>query len=305
MAKRYDADYKELISQLNDAFSKKNSSVRLEMFDNLLSEKKKCIEDMPSEELRKIKSKIHSGVTDIAYLTEQEKVMLNDIAGCRSLNYRQVVWSMIGTIRMNQIMEDYTKFMENNEIFRTVYLYKGLEKPVRVVYENRENVFPIHDLTSVDYEKQNFLIKNVLAAEARREYHLETDSPFRMHGYLTSSNELLVIVSIYPYLQYSTGIREMMYRIFDGLRPKSDYVHTVDEKTIRQMNETLRQKSIQYWKNLLLPLGKSLTIPGELGNVKTQSHLREKEVENPSFIGSLAKNLRKILRISAKRTIFL
>lgn len=240
MAKRYDTDYKELIIQLNESVSKKNTPADLGVFGSLMPERKKRIENMPGDELWKIKSRIHSGVTDIAYLTEQEKEMVKDIVGNRSHNYRQVIWCMSGNICTKQIMENYAKFLEKNEIFRTVYLYKGLKKPVRVVYENRENVFPIHDLTSIAHEKQNFLIKNVLAAEARREYHLETDSPFRMHGYLTGSSELLVVVSRYPYLHYSMGIREMMYRIFDGLRPKSDYVHAVDEKTIRQMNETLR-----------------------------------------------------------------
>ena len=48
---------------------------------------------------------------------------------------------MVGDIDRNKIMENYEKFMTNNEIFRMVYLYKGLAEPVKVIYANREKRF--------------------------------------------------------------------------------------------------------------------------------------------------------------------
>lgn len=279
MARRYDSDYQCLISKLNDAFSdsKNEKAANLTVFHNVVPEKQKLIEEMPYEELRKIQGKIRSGVEDIAYLTEKEKEMLEEINGFRSLNYKLVVWHMTGTINMQQIMSDYSKFMQKNEVFRTVYLHKGLEEPVRVVYQNREKNFPIHDLKNMNRDTQSFLIKNVLAAEARREYNIESDSSFRIQGYLISGNEILVVISIYPYLPYPMGIREMMYRIFDGMKHKSN-AHNVDEKTIRKMNEELRQKNINYWKELLLPLGKSLTIPGESKSIGDKKKRRSEKV---------------------------
>lgn len=268
MKKKYDKDYKLLIEKLNDLFEidkDKNEKEEnpAEQLKGIIVEKHKQIENIPTEELKKIKAKVKLGVTDIDYLTEKEKFQLEDINKNKKLSYKQAVWRMVGEIDSKKIMENYEKFMQNNEIFRTVYLYKGLEEPVKVIYANREKTFPIHDIRNVNYEKQNFLIKNILAAEARREYNVESDATLRLQGFLTGANEMLVVISVYANLPCPMGIREILYQIFEGMRPDNSNVPVADEKTIRQMNEQLRKKSVDYWKELMRPTGKSLTVPGE------------------------------------------
>lgn len=265
MKRRYDKDYQELIEKLNDLFmmDKNEGESNVEPLRGIIVEKRKLIEDMPLEELNKVKSKVRLGVTDIDYLDEKEKFRLTDIIKNRKMNYKQAVWRMVGDIDRNKIMENYEKFMTNNEIFRMVYLYKGLAEPVKVIYANREKTFPIHDIKNLNYAKQNFLIKNILAAEARREYNVESDVPLRLQGFLTGSSEMLVVISMYADLPCPMGMREILYQIFEGMRSDNSNVPVADEKTLRQMNEQLRQKSLEYWKNLFTPLGKKLTIPGE------------------------------------------
>lgn len=265
MKKRYDKDYQHLIEKLNDLFTmdKNEGEDNAEPLKGIIVEKHKQIENMPLEELKKIKTKVRMGVTDIDYLDEKEKFRLTDIIKNRKLNYKQAVWRMVGDIDGKKIMENYEKFMRNNEMFRTVYLYKGLEEPVKVIYENREKTFPIHDIRNLNYAKQNFLIKNILAAEARREYNVESDVPLRLQGFLIGPGEMLVVISIYANLPFPMGMREILHQIFEGMRSDNSNVPVADEKTLRQMNEQLRQKSLEYWKNLLTPLAKSLTIPGE------------------------------------------
>lgn len=139
MNKKYDKDYQHLIEKLNDLFllEKGEPEDNAEPLKGIIVEKRKLIENIPLEELKKIKSKVRMGVIGIDYLDEKEKFQLADIVKNRKLNYRQAVWRMVGEINAKKIMENYEKFMIKNEMFHTVYLYKGLQEPVKVIYENR------------------------------------------------------------------------------------------------------------------------------------------------------------------------
>ena len=86
---------------------------------------------------------------------------------------------------------------------------------------------------------------------------------------------MLVVISMYTNLPCPMGMREILQQIFEGMRSDNSNVPIADEKTLRQMNEQLREKSVSYWKNLMTPLGKSMTIPGE-----NKEKRNEKEQEN-------------------------
>lgn len=267
--RRYDEDYKNLVTRLNQAYaqSQGDGTVNLDLFEKMDAEKQNYIENMPYLDIRRIGSKVRSNVLDIGYLTKEEKQLLEDIQNGRKTKYRQVVFRLVGDVDIKKIMKQYEQFMMKEQVFRTVYLYKGLQEPVRVVCENREQVFPIHDIRNLNHEKQLFFLKNVLAAGMRREFHIEDDPVLCLQGYLTGSKEMMVVVSIYPYVAYPTGIRGMLYKIFDGMRPESSNVPAIDEEAAQKISEErtkiLKAKSIEYWKGLMLPLGKSMKLPGE------------------------------------------
>ena len=236
---RHDEDYKQVISKLNGAFeqNKQDQAVNPGIFDKMDSEKQKLIEELPYEEIRKIGMKVHSKITDISYLTKEERKLLEDIREGRKTKYKQVVYRLTGEINPELIMKRYSSFVKSEAVFRTLYLYKGLQEPVRVVCENRESVFPIRDARDLGPEKQNFLLKNVLAAEMRREFDIEKDPVLCMQGYLTGEQGMMVVISIYPYAAYSTGIRAMMYKIFEGMIPQMSGLPDIDEKDVRKLNE--------------------------------------------------------------------
>lgn len=265
MAEKYDEEYWYFITKLKDSFSQNRNdrTVNLTAFDKLKPEKRKLIEDMPLEELKKIAAKVSADVVDIDYLTQDERLLLGEIREGRKLKYKQVVCRLTGKIQMKQIMDGYAKMMQEQQLFRTAYLHKGLENPVKVVYANADRVFPIHDLRNLNRDKQVFVMKNVLASQARHDFNIEIDPVLRIQGYLTGQREILVMISIYPCLTYSVGIRGMLYRIFGGMDAENATMPGVDEESLRQMNEELAEKSIAYWKDLLLPLPESMAIPGE------------------------------------------
>lgn len=263
MAGRYDKDYQNVVAKLNEAFLKDKKEENKQVVEEISVEKRKQIEELPKEELKIIKSKLSQEVQSTGYLSEKEKMLLEDIQKFMKLKYKVAVWKMTGTVKIKEIMTAYTKLVQENEPFRTAYLYKGLKEPVRVVYKSRELTFPVHDVRSMSKDKVNLLIRSVVAAESRREYNVEVDSLFSIKGYLTQTDELMVVVSVYPYLPCPVGMREMMYRIFPGMKSETGNIGAVDEKTLRRMYDQLRIKSVEYWKELLSQPGSRLTLPGE------------------------------------------
>ncbi|MDD6207568.1 MAG: condensation domain-containing protein [Clostridiales bacterium] len=261
---KYDEKYREVILKLNEAFSQKKDDelANFTAHDKMDAEKQKLIEEIPSKEIRKIGAKVRSNIVDIGYLTKEENHLLEEIKKGRKNKCKQAVYRLVGNVDVEQIMEKYTEFLKEDPIFRTAYLYKGLEKPVRVVCETRESVFPIHDISNLNHDQQMLFVKNVIAAQMRRDYDIESGCVMGLQGFLTSGNEMMVLVSIYPHMPYDTGVRAMISKIFNGMETQSAHM-SVDEKMVQRMNEELRLKSIAYWKKLLLPLGKRLTIPGE------------------------------------------
>lgn len=261
---RYDEDYQNLILKINEAFNRNQSStgVYKSAFEQLNEGKKQSIEQIPQEEIQKIGARVRKDVCGIEYLTPQEEELLAEVRAGRKRNYKQFVFRLSGVIDGERIMQNYRSLMQE-EVFRTLYLYEGLERPVRIVCRDGESIFPIYNVQSLERDRQTLLIKNVLAAEMRREYHIEKDQVFRIQGYLMAKDEMLVVISLYPFVPYPLGIRGMLYKIFDQMKTQSSDVPGIDEAAVKKMNEELKAKSLAYWKKIMLPSGKALTIPGE------------------------------------------
>lgn len=260
MSEKYDENYQHIMEKLNDGSTPEKGEAEKNMVSSVEktdgSQKK---EKTPLEESKKE----NSAVKKMVRLDEQEKFQLTDIIKHRKLSYKQAIWRMVGEINTKKIMENYEKLMSKNEVLRTVYRYKAVSQPMKVVYESREKTFPIHDIRNLNNQKQNNLMKNILAAEARRECDLETDSPLRLQGFLVGDDEMMVVISLYTQFSCSMGMRDVLLQIFEGMRSDNSNVPVADEKVLQKMNDQLRDKDVNYWKKLLTPLGKSLAIPGE------------------------------------------
>lgn len=296
MEERYDEEYWYLITKLKDSFTQNPNchDVKRSVFDRLSPDKQKLIEDLPLEDQRKLADRACRTIVDIDFLTETEVQLLDEIRNGRKQNYKQVICRLTGKIDWKRIRRGYAELLEAYPLLRTVFFYKGLQKPVKAVYENVEKGFPIHDMQKVDRRKLIFLMKNVLASEMRRKYNIESDPVLRIQGYLTGPNELLVVISFYPHICYPVGIRNVLYKIFGGMDAENAALPGVNEEEARQMNRLLAERCVAHFKEILLPLGKSMTIPGE----KRQTDELDREFREPTtlykeFSESLAECLKK------------
>lgn len=291
--RRYDEDYRYFVSRLNSAYDKRESRKASgpALSDRISRSTHKFIEDMSGSDMQKVSAKVRSRVADISFLTKEEKELLGEIRKGKQLNYRQAICRMTGEIRTDKIMNAYNQLWNSESVFRTVYLYKGMETPVRVVSEAEDVVFPIHDLRGLSRDMQNLSIKNALAAEARRQFNIETDPVLRIQGYLTGQKELIAVLSYYPHISFPIGLKGILYKIFSDLKQESGNVSKFDEETIQQMNEELRAQSIAYWKKILLPFGKRMLTPGEQRLMQNEGRPEEKTFLHKELPEKLVESL--------------
>ncbi|MGN0412248.1 MAG: condensation domain-containing protein [Lachnospiraceae bacterium] len=295
MEEQYDEKYWHLITSLKDSFTQNpnDSHVNFSVFDRLPPDKQALIEELPLEEKKKLAGKIVKPIEDMDFLTDAEEQLLEEIGSGKKQNYKQVICRLTGKTDLNRIRKGYAELMKTYPLLRSVLLYKGLQKPVKVVYESAEKSFPLHDVQKADQKKLIFLMKNVLASEMRRKFHIESDPVLRIQGYLTGPRELLVVISYYPHICFPVGIRNMLYKIFGGMDAENALLPGVSEDAAQQMNQQLVEKSVNYWKKILLSPGKSLTIPGEKSRTEElDREYRKKTTLYKECGGSLAESLK-------------
>ena len=76
------------------------------------------------------------------------------------------------------------------------------------------------------------LVGNVMAAEVRRKYNPQIDIPIKMQIFIVKGKQMLVLLSVYPYLSIPIGIRGMVFKVFEGLKVKSSDISTLSNEKV-------------------------------------------------------------------------
>lgn len=265
LEKQYDVDYQKIINQLNDEFQKNQNSTQSteSAFVDILPDQNMILEKLPKSELIKIRRKLQSNVEEIDLLTQDEKDLLNKINESESHHYKTVVLKLTGEIDTKKIMKNYAEYIRRNKAFRTVYFHKGMQNPVKVIYESSNASFPICNIQKYDDKKQKALMVNILAAQSRREYDIEKDGICNLCGYIIKSYELLVVISLCPKSRDHIDVIGMIREIFADLKTKGENIKMVTEEALDRMNEQLNEKNVNYWKTIFGPSPKHLQLPCE------------------------------------------
>lgn len=261
MEKQYDEEYKAVIKQLNEAFYETPGETykNKRMAEPLVINKSRHKRNISEDEIKIIKSRLKQGIQKIEYIDENS--FISDIY--RNLSCKILTWKLTGSIDTKEIMASYTKFIKSNDVYHSVYLCNEKAAVVKVVYGAENMTFPVQDFRTVKKERIPLLLQGIVAAEKRRIFRIEVDYPLNLKGFITSDDEMIVVVSIYPYFMYPVGVREMMLRIFENMKLENINTGDIDENILKKMYDQLQEKTLEYWHNELSDSGKMLMIPGE------------------------------------------
>lgn len=220
---------------------------------------------------------MEKNIEAIADINEREKELLEELRLGRKTKYKTVIWKIEGkAIDTKRIMRQYAAFQKQAPISRTVYWHQEEEETVRVLLKRREQTFPVYNISYLSPERKKDKLLNALTAELRREFHIDTDPVIRLRGFLLSANEMAVILSVYPYVEWNVGLRGMIHAIFAGFQTTPVQLSGVDVQEVMKENEERARDSLEYWKGFLQPLGKGLELPGIRGRRASGRYYNEK-----------------------------
>lgn len=252
------------------------------------------MDSMSPMDLYQLRLRCRPHIESMSWMSKKEEKIVSYIQRGERTRFRQEVWMVTGEIDTQEILENYNKTLEKVKAFRTYLMYRNLSRGVKVVNEPERSSFPIVNLKDFEDEKREHYIGSFLLAEARREYDPEQDAAVKLHGFLVEENRMIVVTSVYPSVSLDMDVHSILLYVFRGLH-LNQKAGTVDSlrNTAGKMAERMADKSevkkteyreeeirrcLAYWKKSLHPLGRSLSIPGEVnaeGEVGRSSAYKE------------------------------
>ncbi|MCR5083211.1 MAG: hypothetical protein K6B15_07055 [Parasporobacterium sp.] len=254
------------VSALNSAIQKAKHDKNMTIISDFLN-------IHHGSEIQKILMHVDGEIESIADVDDNAWRVIRNIENGRKLHNRIFIWYMEGEQDPEILMQKYNEYRNEYPAFRTMYIAKGISRPIKVVLKSEDTVFPITSLIGLNSEKQNFIIKNVLAAEIRHVYDMERDSILKLQVYETGANRIIVILSMYafPGVEFG-GVRNFLFKVFDGYKVKEGNIPHVNDPTIERMNKTIKKKALSYWEEMRNSMPIAARYPGmNLDNLGTDT----------------------------------
>lgn len=194
-------------------------------------------------------------------LDENERNLIGDIRAGLNRKYKIYVWALSGEISLTEFYENYNNIISKYEVFRTRILYRNIAKPIKITIQSERDIFPVTDLRKTTEDKHKILIDSIIAAESRKNFNPEEDAPMKIMGFITGSRSLVVIFKIYSHYSFPLSPFDLKGMIFSNMKTdfNSDYIY--NEELNDKINDNIKHKCIEYWRETLSPVGHPVRIP--------------------------------------------
>ncbi|MCL2425969.1 MAG: amino acid adenylation domain-containing protein [Oscillospiraceae bacterium] len=199
-----------------------------------------------------------SNVEDILSLTSMQEGMLfhYEMNPDSSEYHEQVSIDFVGDIDLNLLQKAWDFVIEQNEMLRTVFRWKGIDKPVQAILKSRRVVVRSYDLSGKKGAEKESALEDIKQADLRNRIDIETETlrltlcKHKMHEYtmIISNHHIL-----YDGWSSAIIIKELMsaYRLlYEGLELKvlsknkfREYIKWI------QSQDKIKQKA--YWESYL------------------------------------------------------
>lgn len=162
---------------------------------------------------------------------------------------------------------------EKKDNLRSCYVYRGMDRPFRVVLKNRPADVSFTDLSDeldgASHEMINEKLERLMEADRRSGFDLERSSLLRVQIYKLDRNDTYAILISQPHVN-SDGISVMMlFRdliIAYGMKQNTGVELPVRDSSFREYAEYLKSvdkdEELAYWKEYLAGAGDAQKLPG-------------------------------------------
>lgn len=220
---------------------------------------------LSSDELNAIKWYISKNIdesveiTDIYPLTStQEKILFYSLFYKGTGIYLESFsFELNGEVDISLFEESFRFIIKRYDIFRTVFTFRKVKKPLQIVLNDREAGIHYEDISHLDENKINKIIEEFKEKDRNRGFSLAKDLLMRMAIFKTCNKTYKIIwnyhhilmegwsigIIIRELLEYYRGLKKNRPARFDKVHPFSNYINWLEKQD--------KNEAYAYWRKYL------------------------------------------------------
>jgi len=234
----------------------------------------------------------------------QEGMLFHAIYDSNSAAFLQVdSFRVKGTFNIHIFEKSWNELFKRYDIFRTLFMYKGLKNPLQIVLKNQQFKIIFNDIKKLDNSHQSIYIKNCKQKEISQKFDLSRDILMRMTIIAVSESAYEIIWTRHHILMdgWCTWIIiNDLFTIYDrllkGVRPDLEPVVPYSSYITWLQTQMDNKAAKQFWKEYLKDYQQvsTLTHLNGLNNPSGSDIIKSKK-------NALCENLTKKLQEYAAR----
>ncbi|MHA6534803.1 condensation domain-containing protein, partial [Paenibacillus sp. BAC0078] len=174
-----------------------------------------------------------------------------------SAYFNQLSFVIQGTLNEANLEKSLSLLMERHDIFRTVFMYEGLEEPLQIVLKKRNPSIVFDDFTGLAEDEIKHKVDRFKQSDREQGFNLTKDVLLRIAVFKTGESRYEIVWSHHHILMdgWCMGIvlKEFFYMYTQLCGGKSidlpavkPYIHF-----IKWLEEQDREEALGYWRNYL------------------------------------------------------
>ncbi|MGM1050340.1 MAG: condensation domain-containing protein, partial [Bacillota bacterium] len=222
---------------------------------------------------------LRSNVEDIISLTSmQEGMLFHYLMEPDSPKYHeQISVCLVGNVNPDVLQKAWDFVVKKNEMLRTVYRWKNIEKPVQIILKSHDVSMRHYDFSKEDPATKEKLLEGIRQADLKDRIDLETET-LRIYLCKNTKNEYTMVVSnhhiLYDGWSNAIIIRELLEAynaLYKGLTPES-----INKSKFKEFvkwsksQDKARQKA--YWANYLYSAEQNDVLFGKIVSHEMKNH---------------------------------
>jgi amino acid adenylation domain-containing protein len=260
-----------------------------------------CGSDIPPEKIARITSYIQDKIPGnpeieaIYPLTPMQKTMLYySLSGTnKEVFFIQYLLGWQAAIEKSLMETSVNKLVERHDIFRTIFLYQGLDQPLQVVLRQRKVEFYFEDISSYQEEEKTLYLEKCRKKDIKRGFDISKDMLLRVSLFQVDINSYYLMWSKHYILMdgWCVGIVfNELAQIYEGLR--TGFPVVLEEVTpyrdfVTWLEAQDKSVGFRYWQNYLAGYQhQGGLVPTKPGPVKP---LKEGEYNFETYTFEIAK----------------
>lgn len=211
------------------------------------------------EELEHILETVDGQIDKIYPLSPMQEGMLFQtiINKGKGFYFEQFAFNMNGELNVEIFEKSYNEVLKRHDIFRTVFITDGLERPQQVVVKDKQAKVIYEDISMKDREDIKNYLETFRYEDRKKEFDVTCDILFRLAVFKTSENTYSTVWSFHHLVMdgwcLSIILKEVLsiYKMLlhqktIELDPSKSY-----SKYIEWLQKQDDQETMEYWKNYL------------------------------------------------------